>query len=492
MIVPFLKSNGKFSLYNTSFDFKKDDREFKHFGDNTNHRKIMEDEYDFINEFIEGFAIANKGNKSYFLNQKGEKIQTKFEYDSIRNFENGIAKVCREYAVDYPRYRFINKNGIEIIDDSFEEYSFLKKGFIEVTKYSGYYHSGHYSDSINLSPSEFSNGLMDYTGYMIIEPMVGARYTPMGKFIKVVISSERSSRTYYYDYNGMKINDSKFDNFEYIDSFYEGKSLSQLKQTKEYVIIDEDLNIHNHLGIFNHLDIGEVHTPYEDFFYCHFMRGLCPIRKNNKWGYINLDGKVVLDFIYDYIEPFSDIKSWTYYTNGCAVVGKIIDNNLKYGAITSDFKEITNFIFDEVKNFHEGIASVRIGSKWGCINSKGEVIIPIEFTFVLHCINGFIEVGLGDFEGSHFVGNYGFFDKYGNKITKIIYQSLYPFKHDHAIFKKDNKYGLINKTGIEIIKSQYDDLSYISQNLYLAYLNDVKFYIDINGRKFISNEFNLS
>lgn len=492
MIVPFLKSNGKFSLYNTLSDFKKNDNEYEHFGDITNYKMLMDEEYDFINEFIEGFAIAMKGDKSYFINQNGERLITKYEYDSLRNFQNGIAPVCREYLVGYPQYRFINKNGDEIIDDSFEEYSFLRKGFIEVTKYSSYFNSSIDFSSVNLSPSKFATGLMDYTGFLIIKPIIGAGFTPMRKFIKVHVSTERSESTYFYDYNGIRIEDLKFDDFEYIDSFYEGKALAQLKSTNEYVIINEELDIITHLEIFNHRDIGEVHTPYEDYFYCHFMRGLCPICKNNKWGFVNLDGKVVLDFIYDYIEPFSDIKSWTKKSNGCAVVGRIIDNSLKYGAINSDFKEITDFRFDEVRNFYEGISSVRIGSKWGCINSKGDIIIPIEFTCVLHCINGFIEVGLGDYDGSQFIGHYGFYDRNGKKVTKIIYQSLSIFEHNHAVMKKDNKYGLLNIEGYEIIECQYDCLTCVSQNLYLAHLNDVKFYIDNNGRKFVSKDLNIS
>jgi hypothetical protein len=60
-----------------------------------------------------------------------------------------------------------------------------------------------------------------------------------------------------------------------------------------------------------------------------------------------LDKTIQPVYNYYYIQEGNIKELLTYYTNGCAVVGKIIDNNLKYGAINSDFQEITNFIFDE-------------------------------------------------------------------------------------------------------------------------------------------------
>ncbi len=34
---------------------------------------------------------------------------------------------------------------------------------------------------------------------------------------------------------------------------------------------------------------------------------------------------------------------------------------------------------DEIMSFSEGLAWVRKGKKWGCINKKGEMVIPFEF-----------------------------------------------------------------------------------------------------------------
>ena len=62
MIVPVLRKNKKYSLYNTFDDFKPEDRKF----DLTNIYKLEREEFDFIGPFIEDIAIANIGEKSIY------------------------------------------------------------------------------------------------------------------------------------------------------------------------------------------------------------------------------------------------------------------------------------------------------------------------------------------------------------------------------------------------------------------------------------------
>ena len=159
---------------------------------------------------------------------------------------------------------------------------------------------------------------------------------------------------------------------------------------------------------------------------------------------------------------------------------------MKYNIINSNFDELNSFIFDEIDLFDEGIAKVEINGKWGAINSEGEIIIPLEYNFIrTYGNNGFIEVGLGDYDTNNFIGHYGYFDKKGNKITKIIYEFLGSFKNGFSICKKYNKYGLLNENGYEVIPCIYDELEFKQKDLYLAKLNTIKFYMDSKGRKYI-------
>lgn len=480
MVVPYLKKNGKYSLYNTAYDFKEDDKEFRFPFDKTNKDKLDNKEFNFIHPFADGFAIAENDDNQCFINVKGEIIKTEHKYFSLRNFENGIAVGCRDLRLGYSKYRFINKNGREIIDRDFNEYHRLKKGFIQVTEYIGY--SFPYDD--DFFPTTIANGLMDYSGFLIIEPIIDASFFLLKNFIKVYCLSVRGNSTFYFDYNGNQIFDEKFNKFEYIDTLEEGRGIAQLK-TKEYVIIDDELNVIKNLGVLSHLDLGMSYSIFEDSSYSNFIAGLCAIKRDGKWGFIDINGNYVFKPKYDYAGAFTDYKSWSVFSKGCAIVGMNLGSRIRYGAINSKFEEITEFIYEEMNFFEENISTVRIKDKWGAINSEGKIVVPIEFTYIsTYCCDGFIEVGLGDYDSNMFVGKRGLFNKNGLKITKILFDYIGIFELGFAIVVKGGKYGLINHEGLEVVQCRYNDLSGNPSSGYIAKLDGVKFYMDSSGREF--------
>jgi hypothetical protein len=488
MVVPYLKKNGKYSLYNTALDNKPREEDF--WFDESNKFNVIglsSEEFDFIGPFVEGFAIAKKDGKDVFVSTNGKILSTKFDYQEIRNFENGIAPVCRSYKVDYPQWRFINKNGIEIVDDCFEEFQILDNGFIEVTKYTSYYGGGYYGES--LSVSQFVNGIINVTGNLIIKPTSYSTYIYHKKFIVSYYTSSNSGRefTYYYDLNGEVLDKGPFLKFNYLGQTYENRGIARLKETNEIVIIDDSLNIIKYLGVYDLGSLGESYTIFPKIYSQYFFGGVCAIKNNGKWGLINSQGEMVLKSKYDFIGGFTDYKMWDNLTIGCAVVGKLIDSNMKFTAINSDFEELTSFQFDEINLFNEGVACVRIGEKWGAINSFGQTIVPIEFNYIRDCESGFIIVGLGDFESYDFIGHYGLYDIQGNKLTKLIYEFIGNYNSGFAIYKKQGKYGLFDDCGKEIgswYKLQYDDISYQYEKFYLVDTDKNSFYIDSSGREF--------
>lgn len=483
MVVPYFKKNGKYSLYNTEFDNKPQEEDFWFDeSDKFNVIGLSSEEFDFIGPFVEGFAIAQKDGKDVFVSTNGKILNTEYDYQEIRNFENGIAPVCRSYKVDYPQWRFINNNGIEIVDDCFEEYQILDNGFIEVTKYTSYYGEG-------LSVSQFANGIINFSGKVILEPTSYSSYIYHKKFIVSHYSSGNSKRefTYYFDLNGKVLDKSLFSKFDYIGQTFENRGIAILKETSEIVIIDDSLNIIKYLGVYDLSLLGEQYTIFPQMYSQCFFGGVCAIEINGKWGLINSQGETVLKSKYDFIGGFTDYKMWNNLTIGCAVVGNLIDSNMKFTAINSDFEELTSFQFDEIHLFKEGIACVRIGEKWGAINSFGLTVIPIEYNYIGDCENGYVIVGLGDFESNHFIGHYGLYDAQGNKLTKIVYEFIGTFELGVAIYKKQGYYGLFNEIGKEIgswNSLQYNGLSFKYGNVYLAKTKNETFYIDSTGREF--------
>lgn len=475
MIVPFLKKNKKFSLYDTLNDINPKGNDNSNNDIITNINQLGVGDYDFIGPFVEGLAIAKIENKSFYLKPNGLKLNTDFEYNEIRDFKCGIAPVSRNYSDEYEcTWKFINKNGIEITKLDFEIYrNYYNNGIIEVLNEIG---DTYYSTLINLSGNLLFEKLLESATFFFHENYIEVRREGYEKIRKGLNS--------FYTYDGIKVKNINLRNFDYVGHIRDNRGIATLKDTGEIVIIDNDFNIIKNLGIYDLDDLGEFYNIIEFVYGCHFFGKVCPIKKDRKWGLIDYNGDLVLNPKYDFIGGFTDIKIWNSRSYGCAGVGMEINSQMKYSAINSEFQEISDFIFDEINLFDEGIANVRIGEKWGAINSEGEIVVPLEFNSIYYCCKGLIKVAYGDNEGKRFFGKYGLYNSTGDKLTKSIYEELYVLENGYVKFKKDNKWGLLNNEGKEVIRDIYDHIEYVNQDLLIAEIDNEKFYINYIGREF--------
>jgi hypothetical protein len=85
--------------------------------------------FDYVDEFIEGYAKVELNDKWNCINKNGEIISDKW-FDSVDNFKNGYAKVGLN-----DKLNFINKNG-EIISDTWFDGAFDFKEGNDIESYS--------------------------------------------------------------------------------------------------------------------------------------------------------------------------------------------------------------------------------------------------------------------------------------------------------------------------------------------------------------------
>ena len=78
-----------------------------------------------------------------------------------------------------------------------------------------------------------------------------------------------------------------------------------------------------------------------------------------KWGYIDKQGKMVVNPQFDVAHPFVD---------GLAAVRIGDESTGKWGYIDKQGKMVVNPQFDSTEPFAEGLAAVRNGDKWGYIS----------------------------------------------------------------------------------------------------------------------------
>jgi hypothetical protein len=93
-----------------------------------------------------------------------------------------------------------------------------------------------------------------------------------------------------------------------------------------------------------------------------FCNGLAPVRKNDKWGYINKKGEVVVDYLYTGAREFS---------GGLACVEKEYAN---WGFINTKGDIAIGFQYDRGARFRYNHALVEKGNEYGYINKSGVFI----------------------------------------------------------------------------------------------------------------------
>ena len=241
-----------------------------------------------------------------------------------------------------------------------------------------------------------------------------------------------------------------------------------------------------------------------------FKNGVIAVKKDNKWGYINPSGKVVLDFYYDSAFNFTD--------NKLALVGK----NGKFGYINKKGNYVIAPVYESAFSFDGDVAIVCKNGKFGAINSKGETVIDFSYTKIGGDKGKFV----GGYTSMVKNGKYGIVSKSGNVIIEPTYENItdvngtyftymigtkvYISRIDktnpddfytkefqeasliginYCIYGKNGLYGLLGKDGI-VFEPKYSKLKYSSGD-YLQYSTDGDFYgyLDFNGNVVLESKF---
>lgn len=156
-----------------------------------------------------------------------------------------------------------------------------------------------------------------------------------------------------------------------------------------------------------------------------FNEGMAPYSNKNKWGYIDRDGKIVIEAR-----------------------------------------------FDQVLEFSEGLACVLINNKWGYINREGIIIIKPQFDDlpdVFHEGTARVAVKSDGIKGSMVL--YGFINTHGTMILPPLYSDAGYFSSGLAPVRIDNKYGYIDKQGRFVIDEIFDHALSFSNNKALVCIN---------------------
>lgn len=159
--------------------------------------------------------------------------------------------------------------------------------------------------------------------------------------------------------------------------------------------------------------------------------------------------------------------------------------NSKWGFIDEAGNEIINPKYDEAGTFSEDATPVKFNGKYSLIDKTGkEIILPKKYDF----INSFSE-GLASVVYKY---KWGFIDRNGKEIIPLKYETVGAFSEGLAPVKLKGKWGAIDKTGREIISPRFEDFGEFSAGLASVTIGIKKGFIDKTGKEVISPQYDYA
>lgn len=232
-----------------------------------------------------------------------------------------------------------------------------------------------------------------------------------------------------------------------------------------------------------------------------------PKVENGKWGFLSLDGKLLIDPQFESATDFINDRSIVQQKGLFGLInstGNVLlkpeyqelsyiagTENLylrfqtkkdKFGLINQEGKNITSISYDKIFQFSDGLARVMLNGKYGYIDENDKIIIPPTFDNALDFSEGFAAVLIKN--------RWGYIDKTGLQRILPTYLSAGNFKNGLAPVFKDGKNNYINQDEKILISFPFNKCYEFSNGCAIVQAQDNKFgLIDVLGKTIIEPNF---
>lgn len=152
-------------------------------------------------------------------------------------------------------------------------------------------------------------------------------------------------------------------------------------QLSDTIVIYTDIRRHDYNSKRGFLNIksGEVIVPAREYRKAwHFSEGLAAVVKEDKVGFINTQGEVVIPFIFDYAESTEYLWDFGYmFYNGYSIM---TDSSRKFGIINKAGQWVVEPQYDRITGIDEyGFRKVELDGKYGLMKSDGTLVYNVEY-----------------------------------------------------------------------------------------------------------------
>lgn len=355
-------------------------------------------------------------NNQWGLIDKSGKQVIPFKYDDTIVFSEGLAPVCIKNKCGY-----IDTTGKEVIPLIYDTTSDVSEGFANVLK----------------------NGKSGYINNLG-KQITPFKYDTLTRFSNGLASVCIKDKCGYIDKTGKEVIPLKYIRPK---TYWEGLSPNNSASSESYS---------NGLApVCKNIDKGtvkcgyvsknnEIKIPLKYSDITSFKNGFAAVRAAGHWGLINSDGKEIVPLNYTYFDLPKE-----------GLIGACITSNGsdKCGFIDTKNKVMIPFKYSSAQGFVNGLAHVIDENKTPFfINKQGEKVLDVKgYEFVGDFSDGLATACLA-------FDKFGFIDKKGKVIVPIKYEAVSDFKNGIAavLVSGIEKWGFIDNTGKIIIQPKYD------------------------------------
>jgi|GEM_PF-2236038 len=474
---------------------------------NKNGNMVLPLKYGYVRPFNnERAVVANKlifpQSPLYGAVDENANLVVPMIYDSLDSFENNFAIVSKK---DWSNERFgvIDKNGNVLIPMEYDEIKRAGNGvvldrdiegvhwdsFWSITNgtavYIGEYYSinPYFCDGLTwVQQHDGKCGFIDTFGAVII-PLIyedadifsdGLACVKQNGKIGYINTTGEVVIPFEYEINGSALFYSRFTN-SYAAVIKDGQS----------VIIDTSGAVAYPFFI-NSSSLDQLRNHGSTF-----------VIKDGKYGMIDKNGSLVIDYLFSAVESFVD---------GYAFVIEPTDTGNRYGIVSQDGKITARYLdvrpsyssqrishsgndsytttYTLSTTFHEGLAAVHIDGKWGYINTSGELVIDLQFdtaTKDLGYGSGKESIpGGGPFRNGyaivHISGAWNIIDIQGHFVLDCAYDSIQSLENYYICQSGNGALKILSKDCKVLVNAENGTVLDKNGNTILQYSDSVNLY----------------
>jgi hypothetical protein len=431
--------------------------------------KISEPLYDEITLFVKDLAVVKSGAAYGLISKRGELlVQAKYQAIVIDSSSNVVK------AKEAGKWGIMNRSGKAITPFIYEEIRLQPYGLFAVKQGSQWYlldatgrvaGSSSYDDIYDFKglyaivKKQGQAGLINARGSWAIEPMYDSLrmmsrqtvlYFSKGRsgiinlFTKQTVFSAENieplnaslyktsfdGKTGMYDYRGYMVLSMEYD---YISGVTKDSILTVEKDGKKGLMSLQGKTILNPSQLYQ-----ELHVMREE---------RVGIKINNKYGFIDRNGKLRIANRYEGIGSFSE--------NMVAV--KIRG---RWGFIDKAEELKVQCMYDEVQDFRKGTAPVKRDGKWGFVNKTGRETVRPQYESIQLLPTGRYRVTKD--------GKKGLVTEAGRELYITKFDLVEDLGNDLILLSRNGKFGLSDMNGLDVVPLIYDHL-YVdsSKNIFI-------------------------